>query len=283
MALDGFQFGRVAELIVGPKFVGTNALIEPPLARIFRTRIKFDIEKDDGSNPNKAKISVYNLNEDSRTFVEQDDTVLILQVGYGENLSVLFFGDLSKNGVTTQRVGADIITTFEAGDSQTIIKNASIEIGLAQGATNQQVLAQAIAKLKVSLGPQIGTKTVVYRNGFSYSGSVSGLLDQLSAEMGVKWSINDGEITFLGPGITEPGRIISLGPDSGLIGTPTKTKDGFKFNSLLNADIRPGKMVFVESQIALGIAGATIKVQKGKYVGDTHEGDWLGKFEGLIL
>ena len=283
MALEGVQFGRTAELIVGPKFFGKNELIEPPLARIFRTRIKFDIDKDDGSNPNKAKISVYNLNENSRNFIEQDDTVVILRVGYGGNLSVLFFGDLSKNGVTTKRSGADIITTFEAGDTEAAIRDKNIQIGMAQGATNIQILNQAVAKLKVSIGPQIGLKTIVYRNAFSFAGSVKKLLDQLAAEMGVKWSVNDGEITFLGPKITEPGRIIKLGPQSGLLGTPTKTKDGFKFNSLLNASIRPGKKVFIESQIALGLLGATVKVQKAKYVGDTHEGDWMGKFEGVIL
>lgn len=126
MALNGVQFGRRAQLVIGPKFTGSNGLVEPPLAKIFRTRITFDIEKDDGSNPNKAKISIYNLNEDSRNFIEQDKTALILQVGYGDNLSVLFFGDLAKNGVTNKRVGPDIITTLEAGDSEEIIRSANI-------------------------------------------------------------------------------------------------------------------------------------------------------------
>ena len=283
MALDGVQFGRNAELIVGPKFVGTNTLIEPPLARIFRTRIKFDIEKDDGSNANKCKISIYNLNQDSRSFVEQEKTALILRVGYGGNLSVLFFGDLAKNGITTKRVGPDIITTLEAGDSEEIIKNANIQIGLAAGATNIQILNLAIEKLKLSSGPRLGITSVVYENAFAFSGTISTLLDQITKQINVKWAINDGEITFLGFKQTEPGRIIKLGPRSGLIGTPTKTKEGFKFNTLLNADIRPGKKVFVESQIALGNQGITIKIQKGKYVGDTHEGEWAGKFEGVIL
>jgi len=283
MALKGVLFGRKAELVIGPKFVGNNGLIEPPLARIFRTRIKFDIEKDDGSNPNKAKISIYNLSEESRNFIEQDKTALILQVGYGDNLSVLFFGDLAENGVTNKRVGADIITTLEAGDSEEIIKIANIQIGLAKGATNVQVLNQALAKLKLSLGPIIGFTPITYNHGFSFSGTISSLLDQLTAQLGVKWSVNDGEISILPLLVTEPGRIIKVGPRSGLIGTPTKTKELFKFNTLLNPDIRPGKKIFVESQIALGDEGATTKIQRGKYTGDTHEGDWLGKFEGVIL
>lgn len=283
MALKGVQFGRNAELVVGPKFVGNNRLIEPPLAKIFRTRIKFDIEKNDGSNPNKAKISIYNLNEDSRNFVEQDKTALILRVGYGDNLSVLFFGDLAKNGITTKRVGPDIITTLEAGDSEEIIKNANIQLGLAPGATNIQIINLAVEKLRLSAGPSLGITPVTYKNGFSFSGTIASLLDQITKQINIKWAINDGEITFLGFKETEPGRIIKLGPTTGLIGTPTKSKEGFKFNSLLNADIRPGKKVFVESKIALGDQGVTIKIQKAKYIGDTHEGNWVGKFEGAIL
>ena len=57
MALEGVQFGRVAELIVGQKVATSNALITPPFSKIFKTRIKFDIEKDDGSLTNKSKIS----------------------------------------------------------------------------------------------------------------------------------------------------------------------------------------------------------------------------------
>lgn len=281
--MAGLLFNRKAELIVGPKFAGSNRLIEPPLAKIFRTRIKFKVDKNDGSDSNKAKVSIYNLNEDSRNFIEQENSAAILRVGYGNDLSILFFGDLTKNGINNKRVGPDIITTIDLDDAGNVLQTANIQIGLAAGATNIQVLNLAIEKLRLSAGPIIGLKTIVYKNGFTFSGMVSVLLNQLTKQMGLLWSVNDGEISILPPKITEPGQIISLGPKTGLIGSPTKTQENFKFQSLIIPSIRPNKKVFIKSRIALGELGATIKVTKAEYEGDTHEGNWLTKYEGLIL
>lgn len=283
MALEQRQYLRSGELIVGPKVTFSNGLVEPAVSRIFRTRLNFNIEKTDGGEANKGKISIYNLNQDSRNFIEKENTIAILRVGYAENLSTLFFGDLAPNGVSVKRSGPDIITTLEVGDSEKILREAHIDIGLAANATNQQILNLALAKLNLTIGFQSGFKTVVYKHGFSFSGRVSNLLDQITKQVGVKWSIQDGEFIILPPKTTEPGEIIRLAPDSGLIGTPTKTKDAFKFQALLNPLIRPGKKIFVDSRLALGELGATVKIAKCKYNGDTHEGKWIVSCEGLIL
>ena len=107
---------REAALIVGPKVTATNGPVEPVNARVFRTRINFEVEQDGSGNANKAKIRVYNLSEESRTFLEQKDLVCFLNVGYETSgLSNLFFGDIDdKNGIHVERNGPDIIKLYPA-------------------------------------------------------------------------------------------------------------------------------------------------------------------------
>ena len=283
MAFEQRQFGRTAELIIGPKFTGSNGLVQPPVSKIFRTRISFKILKGDDSNPNKAKISIDNLNEDSNAFIEKYNNVLMLLVVYGGSLEVLFFGDLAKNGVHTKRVGPDIITTLEAGDAEKVLKETHIEIGLAPGATNVQILAMAAAKLKLTQGVQLGFTLNSFVNGVSFSGKVKDLIDQLTEQVKVKWSIQNGEFQILPEKITEPGRVLLLAPDTGLLGIPTKTKTGFEFESLINTSIKPGKKVQIVSKVTVDFFVATVKVKTCEFDGDTNDGNCQVKVEGIIL
>ena len=43
------------------------------------------------------------------------------------------------------------------------------------------------------------------------------------------------------------GDLVTLNPQSGLIGSPTQTIDGLTVNSLLNPNIRPGAAIHVET------------------------------------
>ena len=79
MAFQDLLYLREGELIVGPKVTSTNGPVEPSDARVFRTRINFEISQDNSSNANKAKINVYNLSEASRTFLEQKKSSLFFK------------------------------------------------------------------------------------------------------------------------------------------------------------------------------------------------------------
>jgi hypothetical protein len=285
MASEDYLFLRKAELIVGPKVSATNGPVEPVFARVFKTRINFEVGQDSSGNANKAKIKVYNLSEESRTFLEQKDLVCFLMVGYeSTGLSTLFFGDIDeKNGIHVERSGPDIIVTIEAGDAEKTIRESNIQLGLAQGATNLQIIEQAASKLLVSTAFKTTIKSITYQNGFSYSGSVKKLLNQMGEQAGFEWSVQNGELLILGPAETDKQEAIFLSKETGLIGFPTKTQDKVEFISLLNPKIRPGRAVRLESQIFLKDSGANVKVEKTTFSGDTQEGSWQVKVEGKIL
>lgn len=276
---------RSAEVIVGPKVETTNAPVEPVNARLFKTRINFEVNFDASGNANKAKIKIYNLSEESRTFLEQKNMVVFLNVGYeSSGLTNLFFGDIDdKNGIHTERMGSDIITTIEAGDAEKILRRANIQIGLAAGATNLQVIEMASKKLNVGLSYKTNIEKLTYQNGFSYSGQVKNLMDEMASKSNFEWSIQNGELLILGRKETDKQEAILVSSNTGLIGFPTKTQDKVIFKMLLDPRVRPGRALRLESKIYLEENGANIKIDKANFMGDTDEGPWEVKVEGTAL
>jgi len=285
MAFEDILFLRKGELIVGPKVENNNGAVEPQDARVFKTRLNFKIEQDKTGNANKAKIRIYNLSESSRTFLEQKNLVCFLKVSYqaGE-LTTLFFGDLDQeNGIHVERSGADVITQIEAGDAESILRRANIQIGLAAGATNIQVINAAVAKLGLPVSYRTNIKEIVYQTKFAYSGTVKDLMNQQAEKAGFQWSIQNGELLIVGPQETDQQEAVLISKDTGLIGYPTKTQDKVIFKSLINPLIRPGRGARIESKIFSKQIGVNLKIEKTEFSGDTYEGDWYVKAEGRII
>lgn len=294
MAENEFLFIREAELIIGPKVTTTNAEVEPPLGRSYKNRITFNIESTSVAASNKAKIEIYNISPDSRSFMEQRKLVVILKAGYKDLVSTVFFGDVIRRDV--KRVGPDLITSLECGDAENILTTAHIELGFEAGITNVQIIEQAAKKLLLSSGIRKGVKTVQYQSGFSFSGLVQDLLSQLTREVGVEHTIRNGELIILPDLETDEQEAILVTKDTGLIGFPTKTIDGLEFTTLLNPAIVSGRAVKVESkqfQGEFGIraeivasaslvkSGDVLKVRKVTHTGDTASGPWFTKVEGF--
>lgn len=284
---NDFLFGRNAELIIGEKVKSTNGPIEPVNARSYgktddgQFRIKFKIVKGDDDKSNKSTISIYNINKDSLSYLEKENLVIFLRVGYGEQLATIFFGDIVR--FNSKREGADIVTTLECGDSELTIKNTNVQIGLAENVTNRQIFMMAAEKLKVAFGFIEQLPEVKYLNGFSYSGPVASLLNQLCKQVNFKWTIQDGELLLLSEKKTDQATAVFLNHETGLLGYPTKTEKGVEFDALLNPNIRPGRAVVVESSRFMKGQGQTVKINKATYEGDTHGDKWTIHCEGTIV
>lgn len=289
MAASEYLFLRNAELIVGQRVKNTNGPIEPPTGRRygkdkvngFSFRIGFKVEKDETGRANKAEIKIYNLSQDSLSYLEQSNLIVFLRVGYGDVLSTLFFGDIIR--FNEKREGADIVTTLECGDCENVLRTANIQVGFGAGVTNREIFKIAYEKLLVSIGRMDELPLVTFNNGFSYSGQVSKLLDQLTKQVNYKWMIQDGELLLLAPKKTDQAKAVFLSPETGLLGYPTKTKEGVEFDALLSADIRPGRAVVVESARFMKGSGQTIRITKTTHEGDTHGDKWTVKGEGSIV
>ena len=276
---------RQAKLIVRktsiPETGASGGVTELTLAG---ERISFSIEKNDESSANTAKISIYNLNQNSRAFFSEKALTVQLFAGYkglenDEILDVIFNGEVTK--VATERNGVDIVTTIEAADSLTDVASIFFNATYKAGNTHRKIIIDIIKRLNVTY-----SETAINRLSFSssktnsstvYSDKSSNILTRLLANEGYKYSIQDGvfEITSIkDTNIMQASAvdILIIAKETGLLGFPVKTNDGVIFTSLINTKIRPGSIVNVKS-LVLEMDEKFI-VKTVKYNGDTHRENW---------
>lgn len=285
-------FLRDAQLIVGTK--GASANTVPGDARIILNRLKFSIDKGSENNANKGTISIYNLSQDTRNFVEKSGLFVILKAGFQDAISTIFSGDILKG--KHERSGPDITTTLECGDGEFALRDAIVNIGLGPGAKNTQVIEMAVAAItafSVSRGFTETIPSTTYNQGFTYSGPAKALLKEQLKAVGMEFHIQDGELNIMTPDKTDQQIAVEVTPDTGLVGFPTKTPEGVDFTCLLNPFLRPGRAVKIESKQFQGAfgsqsgvasasvvhSGSVVRVRRVVHEGDTDDGTWLSKVE----
>lgn len=275
-----FLFDRYASLTIG--LPGEEGILFDGF------RISWDIEKTSESNPNTCKVKIWNLNETSRSALEQKGVVMILEVGYNsipervggrivrdQIKEILFSGDIKK--VSTVKNGPDRITTLEGGDGEVALQDKNINKSFGPNTPITSVFNQLIDKLGVAKGTVKGIKDESFQNGLALTGLVKDQLDTLTKKQDLEWSIQDNEVQILPKDTSIDGLAIQLTAETGLVGTPIKREEGLEFTALLNPQIRPGRKVEIISRDIDGI----FIVKKAKYKGDNREGQNIIQVEAI--
>ena len=266
------------------------------------------MEKNLETNPNAISIDVYNLSKDSRSLLEENATknletgastiwnptthppTLIFNAGYGDNVKNLFVGDIAR--VVTKYVGADIITTIEAGDGEEAFAKARLDKSFAPGAKVGDVLDNIKKAMGLGEGKDKGVmRNDSFLNGIPLTGLARNHLDMIAQRQNLEWSIQNNTLQFLPRGQATDEDVVLLNGETGLIGVPTKTKvvnrsliksadgkdaqSGIQLLALLNPEIYPGRRIKVESKSVNGV----FRVTKATYVGDTHAQPWYVEIE----
>lgn len=249
---------------------------QPGLAWSNGLQMTFEVTKTARRGSNKATIKIWNLSDASVGHLEQTGTVVDLIAGYDENFALLFSGDVAKRGVTTTREGKDRITTIEAGNKENALREARSDFSLAPDSGTDDVIRRVADKMGVGVGNVSDLVHRKYLTGFVHSGLARDVLDRVSDDLGVRWSIQNGQLQFLGLNETTKDTAVLLTPRTGLIGAPGRTKDGLEAVSLMNPEIFPGRLVKVESETIK----AFYKVTEVTHTGDYRGGDWFTKTKG---
>jgi hypothetical protein len=194
-------------------------------------RITFDIQKTAKKTPNTSTVKVWNLTEKTRKQLEQPDTKCILYAGYKDDAGALL---IFSGGVThawSKIDGPDIITEFELGDGTQEMRDTTISVGYAQKIKSQTILDDAAKKLGMPLTLPSNAPQREWVHGFSYHGSVAGLLDKVTKGTGLEWSVQNGSLQVIESGMVTTRQGIELASDSGLVFSPErirKSKTGTK-------------------------------------------------------
>ena len=207
-------FGRSWELDIAGLKIGKDFSVD------------FEIEKTDTRAPNKCKLSVYGLNDSSRSRVESSRRgAVVVRAGYGEQPSSVFVGQIRK--ASTRRDGPELALTIEADDSGSGFVEARINQGLPPGSSVRDAITACADAMGIGRGnlSQIPDEDFEgnefnYRQGGVLSGQASTVLNGIVRSIGYRWSVQDGSLQMLRRGRAVQTTAIRLSPQTGLIAQP---------------------------------------------------------------
>lgn len=251
--------------------------------------VRFTVDKTETPEPDKAEITVYNLNEPHRESLEQQDIMEVrLHVGYLTGTeSQLFRGD-TREAFSVHRT-PDWVTTLRTGDGDKQVRSDRISKSYAPGTSFETAWKDATGALEragVGIGNAIekfkegkfeeGIKA--FANGGNLNGSTFKELQRLGRLSNLDVSIQDKEllVTKVGQPLSTPPVILSR--ETGLIGSPHRGAKGeLRLRALLVPGLDPRRKVEVRSRLINGVYA----IQRGRYSGDTSSNDWYADLECL--
>ena len=248
------------------------------------TRINFDIIKDNYQYSNKGIINVYNLTRNSNALIESETSMYNLKIGYENEVprSLFIFQRDVQNGIHTDRKGPDVITKIEGGDAETAIKN--IYTSSFKDTVNSEVIvSRCIDVLKgggISLGHMTGSiEYKVINNGFTAMTPVINVLNEMADINDFEWFIQDNELFILKREETIPVSV-TIDRENGLIGSVVKSTKKVEFTTWANTELKIGGLVILKSEI---LGELRLKLLRVHHVGDSWEGPWESRCEGMPL
>lgn len=228
----------------------------------------FKAKKTSRSAPNKATLTLYNLSEDSRSFIEARGERCVVEAGYGGEYSVIFRGDIRDVEHTRERT--EWQTTMELGDGERDLEQTHIELAFAPGTTAAQVWRRVTEQLGLGTGDLSALPDWEVTQGYAGYGNVRDVLDELAGRWAAAWSVQDGSLVLTDEDAPTTESAVLLTPDTGLIGVPRKRKRRWEVKSLLIPGIRPRRQVRVESRALTG----NLLCRQVSYDLDTHGKNW---------
>ena len=251
----------------------------------------FQVSKTESSDPNTCRLTIFNMNEDSRNKINVKDSKLYLSAGYLQDTGdeIIFIGNLTNlNNIYGE---SKVTTIIEAADGELEINEPKISVSFKKGSSAKQMLDKVLNKIKLPVKIKESVLGLFekkkYSNGQAFMGAAKFLLDSLTKDMDVTWSVQNNEIKMYENDSIDNSSAIVLTPENGLIGSPTRIKikpgtrgkkkevDGWQVPSLLMPTIEPGKTIQVQSREIT--PARQFKVLKVDHAGDNTE----GKFESV--
>ncbi len=257
--------------------------------RITDLDIAFKVTKSTKHEPNKAEISVWNLNADHRRAFEGTQGLRVtLEAGYrSTGNSLIFRGDVrnaasprARGGrVRSSNDGTEIETVFEAEDSGETMTRSRVARSFPPGTEVITVIEAAIDALGIGRGNVsefrgrgLEGASSVFPAGVTLSGWAYDELDALVKSMGLRWSVQNGIFQLQERGRPLQTTAVLLDRTSGLVGTPDRpdTHGLVKATSLLIPGLDPGRKVAIQAETARG----GFEVKQAEFSGDRIGQDW---------
>lgn len=215
-----------------------------------------------GSKPNEASLTIHNLSQTTIAQLEAPNQVL--QILAGETVpGSLFIGDITKRGVVTKNNQPERTTTITAKDGRRTYRDLVLSKSYPPNTPVANVVqdiatAATLPPHSLGLNPSNVYPTDTFPAGWAFQGKWRQALTEILAPRGFYWAIQGKVLFILNEASTAPGNVPSVTPQTGLIGSPVRTKKGTNIVSVLNPGIVAGRGIQVQSQFFNGLYRAAV-------------------------
>lgn len=286
--LGDILYGRRYRVLVG---VGDNKALD-----VSQLRCTFRIEKSMTEEPNLSDVTIYNLSAETENSIIVSGNDIVVEAGYeGEQYGMIFTGNVVQP-IRSKEDGVTYVLQLISQDGDKFLNGGIISTSFRKGQT-QRTVANELTN-KASNPAQTGAissdlDNVKLARGKVVFGLSRDYLRQISKSQDAVFYVNDGVVNIVKATDLPPGEIFSLGPDSGLIGTPEQTENGIKGKCLLNPRINLNSLIHIDNSLVRmqkAQAGQTARqldsdgvyrVIKLIHTGDTRGDDWYTEFEAI--
>lgn len=270
-------------------------------------RVTFEIEKDAAEEPNGATLRFYNLSPATRKVFETPDTFVAFYAGYEQEHGALLLaaGNVVEGVTSFER--PNVVTEVVLSDGYVNLRDSAVSVGYGPGVTSGAILDDLSRQMGLKLNAPADMRSRSWAHGFSHYGAAHVALHKVVQAAGLEWSIQDGVLQVIDRKGVTARRAVVLASDSGLVGTPKRTRsgaavkatvkdqktgenktiasnaqqvDGWEVESLLLPGINPGDAVKIESRTVADF----FRVDSLSHSGDSEgSGEWRTKLKVVDL
>jgi len=209
-----------------------------------RLDLSFNVFATSGSEPNDGECVIYNLTETTRNRITEGSKIE-LYAGYDGSYKLISIGDIET--VNNRKPLTDWATTITWGDGV----RAYVEVNFSKSYKEGVKLRGVLDDLTSSFGLAVDTisheLTGLLNGGLSVNGKTKDILNKVTKDYGLEWSIQDDEVRLRRQGDPIDDEAIVISQETGLLEFPQITDKGVDFVCQLNPDIRPRKIVNIKS------------------------------------
>lgn len=272
-------FGRVVRVTIKPK-TGDGIILDG-------FDIAFDVDKNLEQEPNKAKITCYNLPDELRDKLQlKDDALLTLEAGYKQTYATIFEGNLTH--ALSAISGSDWVTNLEAEEKLKAYRSSFVAKSYGAGTPFKTVVEDIVKSFEgFKVTPEI-TRVIssigeTFPSGLTIDGPSAKVLSNVLRGVGLAFSIQNGQIQILEPGKASDKPPLVLDYSSGLVNVPQlgekKEKATISFQCFINPELVPGRRVQLKEPKS--VAG-TYVAQVVKPKGSNFDNEFYDTVEAFV-
>ncbi len=276
-------FNRSVSLTLAEYVDGSFSQTKPNAVVVRDLRAYFVVEKSLEDTPNTCEITVNNLAEETRTFLQKRPLHVRLDAGYADQLSRLFSGDAIL--AHSRRDGTEWLSKLQIRDGGRAHRHARVRRSYKTKVDARTALRDVAESMGLKLPKSLDdVKELLakFQSGLVLDGPSAEQMTRLLDPYDRQWSIQDGSLQVLASGETRGGEAILISQSTGMIGSPDrsspkKEKEGptLTVETLLDPRLTPGCRIKVESRSVSGV----FRVERVRHVGDTHGQQWTTTVE----